>query len=57
VKRRLKNKIYLHDNDTHYLLQEAEISEGLNKHTKWYVDEIRKVTKKDASKPLLIEHV
>jgi hypothetical protein len=44
------------DGNIHYLLQESWISKASKNGTNFDIAEIKKITKKDAAKPLLIEH-
>jgi hypothetical protein len=49
-------RIYSSDGNIHYLLQESRIFEASENGTNLDVAEIKKISKKDAAKPLFIEH-
>jgi hypothetical protein len=44
------------DGETHYVLEEFPILEPSENSRDFDQDEIKRITKKDAAKPLLIEH-
>jgi hypothetical protein len=45
------------DDNIRYILQDYQISKGLKNNSPLEISEIKKITKKDAAKPLLIEHI
>jgi hypothetical protein len=49
-------KMHSSDGSIHYLLKESQISEASVNGANLDVAEIKKISKKDAAKPLFIEH-